>query len=91
MSTLKNIRRKIAAGIYELTHHAESEKEADDLTTQDVECAIRYGRIVMTYADDPRGPRYEISGPARDGRKTHVVCRVLSDGMLRVLTIWVVE
>ena len=36
MSALKNIRRKIAAGIYELTHHAESEKEADDLTTQDV-------------------------------------------------------
>ncbi len=49
MSTLKNIRRKIAAGIYELTHHAESEKEADDLTTQDVECAIRYGRIVTAY------------------------------------------
>ncbi len=45
----------------------------DDLTFADIEMAISQGRIRRRFTRDPRGRRYEIVGPATDGRQLAVI------------------
>jgi len=91
LGTLHTIRQKIRQGLYVLTGHAEDEKESDGLTTRDIERAILWGRMEMAYTHDPRGPRHEIVGESLDGRKVHVVCRQLTSGKVRIITVWTEE
>ena len=51
--------------------------EEDDLTTLDLEHAVAHDKIRKKETDDPRGPRWEIVGPAEDGREVGVVVRML--------------
>ena len=58
----------------------------DDLEAQDIEQILLTGAITRRFTRDPRGTRYEISGTARDGRGASVVCRLLTSGVLRIIT-----
>lgn len=40
---------------------------------------------------DPRGTRYQIVGPATDGRLVAVICRIKSNGKLLFITTYLVE
>jgi hypothetical protein len=63
----------------------------DELTALDVERAILTGHIEKRFTRDPRGTRYEIVGRALDGRPIGVVCRLLSTGWLRIITVYALE
>ena len=91
MGTLKTIRQKVRNSRYELTEHAREEMTDDELETADVRRAILYGRLERVLTDDHRGARYLITGRARDGRETTVVCRILPSGTLRIVTVWTGE
>ena len=60
---------------YYLSAHAEEEMWADGLERPDIERCILRGRIEKRMAQDVRGTRYRIEGPAGDERLIHVVCR----------------
>ncbi|HEX8686452.1 MAG TPA: hypothetical protein VF654_08115 [Pyrinomonadaceae bacterium] len=45
----------------------------DDLVFADVEAAIAGGRVRRRFTRDPRGTRYEVVGPATDGRRAAVI------------------
>jgi hypothetical protein len=51
-----------------------------------VQQVLLEGELIMTLTDDPRGPRFVV----RDG-ETEVICRFLSSGRLRIITVYVVE
>lgn len=86
---IRQIRERIRAKNYELTGHAEEEREDDDLAIADLEKVMLAGRVEKTLTDDPRGNRYVVRGKAPDGREVEVVCRFLASGKLRMVTIYV--
>jgi len=88
MGTLARIKRQVRAGRFHLTKHAQDEREHDHLTNDDIKVAILRGKSIKTYTRDWRGPRHEIVGTARDGRPVHILCRILSSGIVRVITVW---
>lgn len=88
---LGEIRERIRTKNYELTGHAEEEREDDDLSIADLQSAILSGRTVEVLTGDPRGNRYVVRGKAQDGRETEVVCRFLTSGKLRILTVYALE
>lgn len=88
---IREIRERIRTKNYELTGHAEEEREDDELAIADLEEAILTGRVETTLTDDPRGNRYVVWGKAQDGRQIEVVCRFLDSGKLRIITVYVPE
>ena len=63
----------------------------DDLMLADIERAIFEGKIVRRFTRDPRGTRYEIVGPAIDGRQVAIICRIKGTGKLLLITTYLVE
>jgi len=89
MAALQRIRQKVLDREYYLSGHAEEEMWADELERSDIEHVILKGRIEKKMTRDPRGVRYRIEGPARDGRLAHVVCRFQEEtGLLLIITVY---
>lgn len=92
MAVIDNIRKKVRDGEYEFTvPHFFEEMVNDDLSLTDIEKAVTKGRIMRRFTRDPRGTRYEIVGPATDGREVTVICRIKTTGKLLFITTYVVE
>ena len=86
---IKSIRKKIRDGRYEFTAHAIEEMDEDDLDEADVRQAILHGNVSAELTDDPRGIRFVVRGLADDEeREVEVVCRFLSSGLLRIITVY---
>ena len=88
---LQSIQQKVVRNSYQITQHALDEMRKDTLSTADVKHAIRRGKIAQRFTRDPRGIRYRLTGPARDGRKINVICRILDSGILRIITVYATE
>lgn len=82
------LRRKIVSGKYELTQHAKDEAANDGLDTEDLESIVLTGRIARRLTKDKRGTRYVVLGMSRDKREAETVCRLLSSGRLRFITVY---
>ena len=87
-SVLQSIRQKVRENFYQITQHAKDEMRDDSLSTADVKHAILNSRIISRLTHDPRGIRYQLCGPACDGREINVVCRILDSGKLRIITVY---
>ena len=91
MGVIDKIREKVAFGEYEFAiPHFFEEMADDDLIFPDIERAIAKGRIRRKFKRDPRGARYEIVGPALNGREIAVICRIKSTGKLLFITTYTV-
>ncbi len=88
---LQSIQQKVIQNTYQVTQHALDEMRKDMLSTPDVKHAIRRGKIVQRFTRDRRGPRYRLTGPARDGREINVICRILDSEVLRIITVYATE
>ena len=82
------IRTAVAEGRYLTTDHADTGMAVDDLTVLDIEHAIAHGRIRKRETKDPRGTRWEIVGPAEDGREVGVVVRRLQSNGVLIITVY---
>jgi len=71
-----------------MSAHAEEEMLDDDLERKDIENAILKGRVEKKMTHDKRGTRYRIEGPARDGRRIHVICRFRENASLIIITVY---
>jgi hypothetical protein len=88
LSAIERIRQRIRERDYYLSSHAEDEMAEDGFERPDVENAILNGFVQKRMTRDPRGTRYRIEGPARDGRLMHVVCRLREAGGLIIITVY---
>jgi len=92
LAIIQRIREKIKKQDYEFTiPHFFEEMANDNLTFADVEMAIAKGRINRKFTRDPRGTRYEVIGPATDGRIIGIICRIKSTGKLLFITTYALE
>lgn len=85
MSTIGRIQALVRNGLYYLTEHADDKAMADGFDVYDVERGILGGRIRRTW---PREGKYEIVGPALDGRFIGIVCRITATEKVRVITVY---
>jgi len=76
---------------YDISIHANEEMSNDALITIDIENAILTGKITKRLTKEARGVRYEVTGESCDGRSVAVVCRILSTGWLRIITVFALE
>lgn len=88
---IEKLRQKIREQKYEISSHANEEMSDDDLTSIDVEHVILTGDITTRFTKDPRGARYEVAGESLDGRRVAILCRMLSTGWLRIITVFALE
>lgn len=88
MTKIQKIRQKIIDRTYFLSSHAEDEMIDDALERDDIEHAILKGRIQTKLSEDIRGIRYRIEGPAKDGKRIHLICRFKEDGNLIIITVY---
>jgi len=77
-------------GRYEYTAHALDEMEEDNLSDADVMSVLQNGQLVATLTDDPRGERYVIRQIAVPN-DIEVICRLLPSGLLRIITVYIVQ
>lgn len=92
MAVIDTMRKKVRDQEYEFTFpHFIEEMANDGLIFADIESAILNGKIRRRFTRDPRGTRYEITGPAIDGRKVAVICRIKATGKLLLITTYLVE
>jgi hypothetical protein len=89
-STLERIRRAIRDQTYRISSHANEEMSEDSMTSDDIECIMRNGRISRKLTRDSRGARYVVSGNTIDGRSA-AVCRLLDADLLLIITAYVVD
>jgi hypothetical protein len=88
MAAIEKIREKIRSRDYYLSSRAEEEMAEDAFERGDVEKAILDGFVEKKLTHDPRGTRYRVEGPAKDGRLMHVLCRAKEDGSLIIITVY---
>ncbi|HHT9125035.1 MAG TPA: DUF4258 domain-containing protein [Candidatus Brocadiia bacterium] len=92
MAIIHTIRERVARQEYEFTiPHFFEEMANDNLTFADIKMAIANGRIRRKFTRDRRGTRYEVVGPATDGREITIICRVKSTGKLLLITTYALE
>jgi hypothetical protein len=82
------VQQQIAMGNYELSGHAETERQADKLHLSDLENALSNPEILEDYPSDPRGESCLILGYAIDGQSIHFVVGRGKKGMLRIITVY---
>lgn len=76
---------------YDISIHANEEMSKDELISIDIENAVLTGKITKRFTKEARGTRYEITGQALDGRQVAVICRILGDNWLRIVTVFALE
>lgn len=92
LAIIDTIRRKVRAHEYEFAvPHFFEEMANDDLVFADIETAIANGGVRRRFSHDPRGRRHEVVGPAADGRRIAVVCRIKATGKLLFITTYLTD
>ena len=92
MATLDKLKQKVLKKEYEFTiPHFFEEMADDNLVFADIENAMLKGRINRKFTRDPRGTRYEVVGPAKDGRQVAVISRIKSTGKLLFITTYALD
>jgi len=91
LAVIDKIRQKLGNKEYEFTiPHFFEEMADDNLIFPDIEMAIARGYIRRKFTRDPRGTRYEVVGPALEGREVAVICRIKNTEKLLFITTYTV-
>jgi len=89
MDILAHIREKVLANEYEISIHAEREREAEHVTVSELEASVKNGELLEDYPNDPRGHSCLLLGYSEHGRAIHSVWGLLPSGRVRVITVYI--
>ena len=83
----KSISKAFETGLVEVTRHFWDELRADQFVLADVRCAVdAISRVVEMGQDRAGNPKFEVSGPAADGRPLSVICSFKQTGAVLLIT-----
>ena len=84
------IKSKVEKGEYELSGHAEEERQADKILIEEIENVLLNGEIVEDYPNDPRGTSCLLLGFGNESCPIHIVCgKTKKKEDLRIITVYV--
>lgn len=82
------LRWKLSNNQYELSQHAEDEKEADKILFSEIDETVSNLELVENYPDDPRGPSCLVLGFTTERNPIHFVCGNLEEGGIVIITMY---
>jgi len=83
------VREAFEEGRYEATRHFWDELRADGFLLVDLRSAFDEVASVVEMGHDQAGnPKYEVAGPAVDGRPLSVVCSFKETGVVLFITVY---
>lgn len=85
---IEDIREKVQREEFELGLHAHQERQAEEVTIEDVKIALLNGEIIEEYPDDPRGESCLVLGRSKN-RFLHSVCGWKANGWLFIITVYI--
>ena len=88
MDIVQRILNLLLAHLYEMTEHAIEGLDDHDFTLNDMLACLASGQLKRSHR---RGRKYEIEGKAVDGRGMRVVCRLIRQRYVRIITIYEVR
>ncbi|MCX7837893.1 MAG: DUF4258 domain-containing protein [Anaerolineae bacterium] len=86
---LRQIRERVKRKEYQISAHAEIEREAEEITIPEIVEAVLTGEILEDYPQDPRGHSCLILGFTNAGRAIHSVWTIIPDGRARLITVYI--
>ncbi|MCX6027866.1 MAG: DUF4258 domain-containing protein [Chloroflexi bacterium] len=90
MDIIRYIQERVRSNRYEVSRHAEREREDDRLSLMDIEESVLLsGELLEDYPNDPRGHSCLILGFNRGGQAVHTVWGVLATDWARLITVYV--
>lgn len=85
---ITEIRRKIAAGLFEFSKHAVDQTIARHILVEEIKETIDNGRVIENYPEDKHGPSCLIYGNTSRGRPIHVQCSHPARPMIKIITVY---
>ena len=85
---IKPLQDCITHNRYEISLHAQEERNEEEITLQEIEKAILNGEIIEDYPQDLRGPSCLVLGYAQE-RPIHIVCAILPNHWMRIITVYI--
>lgn len=82
------ITRCVREAQYWFSHHADSERQEEDLSIAQIEQSILSGRILENYPDTGRGRSCLVAGFADDGTPIHAICGMRGRRLV-IITVYV--
>ena len=90
MNISRHIQERIRDNRYEISFHAERERENDHLLVADIEESVLLrGELLEDYPDDPRGHSCLVLGFNRAGQAIHTVWGLLPSDWVRLITVYI--
>ena len=86
---LEWIKERIRNDEYEVSSHAEEERQAEKISLDEIEQAILSDEILEDYPNDPRGPSCLVLGYIRGGCPVHIICGKTPSGIARIITVYI--
>jgi len=83
-----NIREKLQNNQFELSWHAEKEKQQDKITYFEIDEAFKTLEVIEDYPDDPRGNSCLTLGFTYEHKALHFVLGNLEDEKILIITIY---
>jgi len=87
---VERIQEAVLSRRYRLTLHAELERDADQITIEEIEQALLSERceVIEDYPTDPRGASCLVLGFTDQGSPIHALCGVAGPEMLVIITVY---
>lgn len=87
---IKQIQNLVTRRKYRLTLHAEIERDAEEITLQEIEEALlsKEAEIIEDYPNDPRGSSCLILGFSKENSPLHIVCGTGDQKTLVIITVY---
>lgn len=85
---INKIKQKLQNDRFELTMHAEKEKQEDRITYFEIDEAVKTLEIIEDYPDDPRGSSCLVLGFTYEHKPLHFVLGNLEEEKLLIITMY---
>jgi hypothetical protein len=87
--SLVYIQACVSLGIYELSAHADLERQNDKISIEELEYVLLKSEILEIYPEDKRGESCLLLGYDLDGYPVHVVAGKTPKNHLRIITVYI--
>ncbi|MBM3131023.1 MAG: DUF4258 domain-containing protein [Chloroflexi bacterium] len=85
---LQQIRERVTRKQYQISAHAETEREAEGITISEIVETVLTGEILEDYPEDQRGHSCLILGFTKSERAIHSVRTIIPDNRARLITVY---
>jgi hypothetical protein len=85
---IRELRSKIADGLFEFSEHAADQSIIRHVSVQEIREAFANSQIIEDYPDDKYGPSCLVLGLTLEDRPLHILCSHPSRPLVKIVTLY---